>query len=77
MLTVAGIIGGMGLLYGLLFLAQPIIVSRFGLLIGVAGLSSYELMLISAVCLAGFLIGAIPAYRIYRYSLADGMTIRI
>ncbi len=77
MLTLAGIIGGMGLLYGLLLVAQPIILSRFGLLIGVAGLSSYELVLISVVCLAGFLIGTIPAYRIYRYSLADGMTIRI
>jgi putative ABC transport system permease protein len=26
---------------------------------------------------AGVLIGFIPAYRIYRYSLADGMTIRV
>ena len=77
MLTVAGILGGIGLLYGLLLVGQPIILSRFGLLIGVGGLTSYELGLISAVVLAGFLIGAIPAYRIYRYSLADGMTIRI
>ena len=29
------------------------------------------------VGLAGVLIGLIPAYRCYRYSLADGMTIRI
>jgi putative ABC transport system permease protein len=77
MLTVAGIIAGMGLLYGLLLVAQPLILSRFGLLIGIGGLSSYELILVSVVCLAGFLIGTIPAYRIYRYSLADGMTIRI
>jgi putative ABC transport system permease protein len=77
MLTVAGIIVGMGLLYGLLLVAQPLILSRFGLLIAVRGLSSYELILVSVVCLAGFLIGTIPAYRIYRYSLADGMTIRI
>jgi putative ABC transport system permease protein len=77
MLTVAGIVAGMGLLYGLLLVTQPLILSRFGLLIGVRGLSSYELILISVVCLAGFLIGTIPAYRIYRYSLADGMTIRI
>lgn len=77
MLTVAGIIAGMGLLYGLLLLAQPLILSRFGLLIAVRGLSSYELILVSVVCLAGFLIGTIPAYRIYRYSLADGMTIRL
>ncbi len=77
MLTVAGIFGGMVLLYGLVIVAQPIILSRFGLLIGIAGLSGYELILIATVSLAGFLIGAIPAYRIYRYSLADGMTIRI
>jgi hypothetical protein len=29
------------------------------------------------VCLAGLIIGIIPGYQIYRYSLADGMTIRI
>ena len=77
MLTLGGIITGMGLLYGLLLVAQPLILSRFGLLIGIGGLSSYELILAAVVCLAGFLIGTIPAYRIYRYSLADGMTIRI
>jgi hypothetical protein len=26
---------------------------------------------------AGFAIGAVPAYRAYRQSLADGMTIRL
>ena len=77
MLTVAGIVTGTGLLYGLLLLGQPLILSRYGLFIGIGGLSSYELILISVLCLAGFLIGSIPAYRIYRYSLADGMTIRI
>ena len=29
------------------------------------------------VAVSGVLIGLIPAYRIYRLSLADGMTIRI
>jgi putative ABC transport system permease protein len=76
-LTAAGIIAGMALLYGSLLVAQPMILTRFGLLIGIGGLSRYELILISVVCLAGFLIGTIPAYRIYRYSLADGMTIRL
>ena len=77
MLTVAGVVGGMVLLYGLLIIGQPIILARFGLLIGITGFSSYELKLIAAVCLAGLLIGAIPAHRIYRHSLADGMTIRL
>ncbi len=77
MLTIAGIIVGVGLLYGLLFVNQPLILNRFGLFIAIGGLSSYELILLAAICLAGLFIGVIPAYRIYRYSLADGMTIRI
>ena len=40
MLTVAGILGGMVLLYGLVIVAQPILLSRFGLLIGIAGTRS-------------------------------------
>jgi putative ABC transport system permease protein len=40
-------------------------------------MSLYELQLIGIVCLAGIVIGLIPGYWIYRYSLSDGMTIRI
>ncbi len=77
MLTMAGVAGGVGLLYGLLFVGQPLIVSAFGLYIAIGGFSSYEAILMGFVCLAGLLIGMIPGYRIYRYSLADGMTVRI
>jgi putative ABC transport system permease protein len=77
MLTIAGVAGGVGLLYGLLSVCQPLILSRFGLYIPISGLSAYELILTGIVCLAGLVIGMIPGYQIYRYSLADGMTIRI
>ena len=77
MLTVTGVIAGVGLLYGLLFVSQPMISTRFGLFIAIGGLSTYEWILMGVVCLAGCLIGTIPGYQIYRYSLADGMTIRI
>jgi len=77
MLTMAGVLAGVALLYGLLFFSQSLILSRFGFFITVSGLSIYELILIGIVCLAGLIIGIIPGYRIYRYSLADGMTIRI
>jgi putative ABC transport system permease protein len=77
MLTLAGVTAGVGLLYMLLLVGQPLILSRFGLFIDIGGLSNYELILMGVVCLAGFLIGMIPGYQIYRYSLADGMTIRI
>ena len=77
MLTIAGVAVGVGLLYGLLIAGQPLILSKFGLYLAIGGLSAYELVLMAVVCLAGLLIGMIPAYRIYRYSLADGMTIKI
>ena len=77
MLTMAGVIAGVAMLYGLLFSCRSLILSKFGFFIAIRGLSTYELILTGVVCLAGFLIGIIPGYQIYRYSLADGMTIRI
>ena len=76
-LTSAGVVTGVCLLYGLLFISKPFLASNFGLYITVGGLSIYQFMLIGIVCLAGFLIGLIPSFQIYRYSLVDGMTIRI
>ena len=58
-------------------MGQPLILTKFGVFIAVSGISPYELGLIGIIFLGGIIIGLIPAYRIYRYSLADGMTIRI
>jgi putative ABC transport system permease protein len=68
---------GVAMLYGLLLVGQPLMLSTFGLFIAIGGLSMYELTLIGIVCLAGLLTGIIPGYQTYRYSLADGMTIRL
>jgi putative ABC transport system permease protein len=77
MLTFAGIGLGVALLYVLLISCQPLILSRFGIHIAISGLSPYELTLMALIALAGIAIGIIPGYRTYRYSLADGMTIRL
>ena len=77
MLTVAGVAAGVILLYGVLLTVRPLILAKFGLFIAIRGLSTYDLALVGIVCLAGLVIGVIPGYRIYRYSLADGLTIRI
>lgn len=77
MLTITGVAVGIGILYGLLVVSQNFILSKFGIFIAISGLSTYELVLTFIICLAGIIIGIIPGYRIYRYSLADGMTIRI
>jgi putative ABC transport system permease protein len=77
LLTFMGVAIGIGLLYGLLIIGQPLILTRFGIFIAISPISLYEFFLILIICLAGIVIGLIPGYRIYRYSLFDGMTIRI
>lgn len=77
LLTVTGVIVGVCLLYVLLLIGRPIILTHFGMYISIGVITIHELSLITLVCLSGFVIGVIPGYRIYRYSLADGMSIRI
>jgi putative ABC transport system permease protein len=76
-LTLLGIAFGVAALYLGLLAGRPWLESRLGLFIVVGSPSAYEFALMIVVTVAGVLIGLIPAYRIYRYSLADGMTIRI
>jgi putative ABC transport system permease protein len=76
-LTLLGTALGLLLLYGGLMVAQPLMESQFGLFIGVRMLSSYDVILLGLVLGAGVVIGVIPGYRAYRYSLSDGMTIRV
>jgi putative ABC transport system permease protein len=76
-LTLLGIALGVAALYAGLLAARPWLESRLGLFIRVSWPSADELGLVLLVAVAGILIGLIPAYRIYRYSLADGMTIRV
>jgi putative ABC transport system permease protein len=76
-LTLSGIALGVAALYLGLIAGQSWLESRLGLLIGVGWPSSHEIGLMLMVGTAGILIGLIPAYRIYRHSLSDGMTIRI
>ncbi len=73
----AGVTLGVAVFYGLLLLAQPVINSYLGLFITLGTPSINEIVVILIMCLAGVAIGFIPGYRIYRYSLADGMTVRV
>jgi putative ABC transport system permease protein len=77
LITAAGIVSGVLALTGALALAHEWIAARFGLFLPVAWPSSHELALLAGVAVAGVLIGLVPAWRCYRQSLADGMTIRI
>ncbi len=76
-LTLVGVAVGIGLIYGLMVIAKPLVASHLGLFLDIGVPSIQEVGLIGAVVVAGVLVGAVPSYRAYRYSLADGMSIRL
>ena len=77
LLAAAGVLLGMVLIYLLLWAARPIVESQFGVVIGIAPPSGYDAIVALVVVFAAFFFGAGPAWRAYRNSLADGMTIRL
>ncbi|MFT7675226.1 MAG: putative ABC transport system permease protein [Gammaproteobacteria bacterium] len=77
LLTIAGILLGLILLYTTIWLAQPIIETNYGLFIPITPPTIRELSMVSILLITSFLLGLVPAYRAYRNSLADGMSIRL
>lgn len=75
--TLIGCVLGVTLLYISLFIAQPFIEQEFGLFLSITPLSQYDLTLLGFVMFTGIFMGLFPAYRAYRNSLADGMTVKV
>jgi len=76
-LTLLAIGLGVALVYGLMILLQPWLESMYGVYVVITWPGVTELSLLAIIAACGFIIGLIPGIRIYRYSLADGMTIRV
>jgi putative ABC transport system permease protein len=76
LLTAFGCLLGLALLSGGAALAGPALEVRFGIAVGAGWPSPAEWRLLGAVLLSGLLASLLPGLRAYRYSLADGMTIR-
>ncbi len=75
--TVIGCLLGLCILYGILFALRPWVEERYGLFLTITAPTTYDLRLLGAVLAAGLVMGLLPAFRAYRNSLADGMTIRV
>ncbi|TVP87389.1 MAG: ABC transporter permease [Pseudomonadaceae bacterium] len=75
-LALAGILLGLALLYVALGISQPWILSNYGIHIGISPPGLYEAKLLGAILLASILMGSVPAWRAYRQSLVDGLSIR-
>ena len=76
LLTLAGVAVGIGLFYAALAILRPIADARYGLHLPLGAPSGTEWITLAVIVGAGCLVGALPAWRAYRRSLADGMSIR-
>jgi putative ABC transport system permease protein len=76
-LALAGIAAGLGLLYLGIALAQGTVQANYGLFLPLALPSAHEWSLLGIILGAAVLMGSIPAWRAYRQSLADGLSIHL
>ena len=76
-LSLAGTVLGVAVVYSGAFLTQPIIERRFGLFIPVTAPTETGYIYLCTVIVAGLLIGFVPAVKAYRNALADGLSIRV
>ena len=77
LLSLAGSLLGIVLVYTLVISLQPLVEQQFGLYLPIKPLSATEHLYIVAVVLVGLVIGFIPAWKAYRNALSDGLSVRI
>ncbi|MGY4531606.1 putative ABC transport system permease protein [Pseudomonas sp. TE3786] len=76
-LACSGVVLGTLLLYVGIAGAQSFVQANYGIFLPLALPSAYEWALLGGILGAALLMGAIPAWRAYRQSLADGLSIRV
>jgi putative ABC transport system permease protein len=76
-LALAGVLLGVLLLYLGIAGAQAYVQANYGLYLPLSLPSRYEWTLLGAILSAALLMGCVPAWRAYRQSLADGLSIRL
>ena len=77
LVTGAGILLGLAIFWGAGLLAEPLLSARFGVTLGGHVLTSRELILLLTVLCFGGMASLLPAWRVYRMTLADGLTTRL
>jgi len=77
LLTLAGTVLGITVVYAGAFLTQPMLERRFGLFIPITPPTVTGYAYLCTVIVAGLLIGFVPAVKAYRNALADGLSIRV
>ncbi|MCY3812027.1 MAG: ABC transporter permease [Gammaproteobacteria bacterium] len=77
LLAAAGSLAGVAIVHAAMVVARPLLLAQFGLALAGGAPGLFDLVVVAAVTIAGGAVAVIPAWRIYRYSLADGLTVRV
>ena len=77
LLTTLGLLLGSIGLYLLQLVAAPLLQEQYGLQLAWSWPQLVEWQRLAAVWIAGLLAGLLPAFQAYRYSLSDGMALRV
>jgi putative ABC transport system permease protein len=77
LLAVGGVLAGLGITYALLAAAQPWLAAHYGIFVAITGLNWFDAAVLGGIVVAAFAMGLFPAWRAYRNTLADGLTIRV
>ena len=76
-LSLAGVAAGLLLLYLGIAASQGYVQANYGLYLPLNLPSRYEWSLLGGILAAALLMGSLPAWRAYRQSLSDGLSIRL
>jgi putative ABC transport system permease protein len=77
LLALVGAVLGLALLYGGLYLLEPWIRAEAGISLGAVRPDLFDAAVVGVILLAAGLLAAFPAWRAYRNSLADGLSIKV
>ncbi|MGR3617110.1 MAG: ABC transporter permease [Paracoccaceae bacterium] len=77
LLILVGILFGYLILTAVTIVANPILAANFGLHVSWVLPSFREALLIAVIFCSGLVAGIIPAFRVYRMTLSDGLTMRL
>jgi putative ABC transport system permease protein len=76
-LSAAGCVLGMVVIYAAAWISQPIVEHHFGLFLPIKAPTDLGYIYLFSTAVAGALIGFVPAVKAYRNALVDGLAIRV
>lgn len=77
LVVTTGCVAGVGMLYGLLAVARPIVARRTGVDLALSWLDTTQFGIMAAVISGAMLVALVPGFIAYRRSIQDGLAVKV